>query len=164
MPVVALIPVVVPLLTKILSGIGKDQVPNYPIKKQSTYNGLVAVVRANVFPNGEPTSLAGAEYALAEAERWLAYEQGGKGDANTTIKMMYAEVISSLRASIAENKRLQGQADQGILPSASALVDKASAAVGTAAKSPAIWIVGALVAVVVGFVAFTRKGKKLFKK
>lgn len=98
---------------------GSDAVPDYPIKKQSTFDGLKKIVIdlcGFVAPKGNfeprlPSSIVEAKQALdiltAEVRRQQA--SPGSGDAWTTIMMLYNETILSLQKFI----QLSGQAPAG---------------------------------------------------
>jgi hypothetical protein len=92
---------------------GGDQVPNYPVKKKSTFDGLVAIVKQKV--PGPPTSIEHAKQLLEMAEKARQEEQqyGNGGDANKTIIMLYGEVIDSLKAYI-QQKQAEAAAGSGL--------------------------------------------------
>lgn len=84
------------LLTNLISSINiGDQVPDYPIKSQTTLQGILADMK-RLFPT-EPTSIADAQSQLTRAKQYAAEAYAKGGDVNVTYGMIYDEVAATLQ-------------------------------------------------------------------
>lgn len=86
---------------KLYQGARKDQVPDYPIKKQDTLTRLNHAVNAELpLP---PTSVANAEELLILAENQRRAKSLLSGASNQTVVMLYDERIAALKNYIASH-------------------------------------------------------------
>jgi hypothetical protein len=78
---------------------GKDQLPQYPISKQSTLDGLNASINKEIpLP---PTSLANAQELLSQAIYLKAQKEKESGAGAATAAILYGERILALQNYIA---------------------------------------------------------------